>query len=108
MMVLKCDRKMSIEQMCKQFGVLEKETETFLSPMLQSGLVTMNGELELTRQGEEVLAKLWFTVERTEKMLLSDFTTEEAGMLMAHLRHIQEQCVRIMSGNESTEIRKHK
>jgi TrmH family RNA methyltransferase len=99
MMVLKCDRTMRLEDMCKQFGILESEANEFLQPMLKSGLVVMDGELGLTSKGEEVLAKLWFVVESTEEKILSGFTTKEASMLMADLHQVQERCIQIMNGN---------
>jgi TrmH family RNA methyltransferase len=99
MMVLKCDQKMWLTDMCKQFGMLESEAEEFLTPMLTSGLVVMNGELGLTSKGEEVLAKLWVTIESIEGKILSGFTVEEATTLMAQLHQIQERCVQIMHGN---------
>ena len=99
MMVLKCDRKMLLQDMCRQFGILEKDAETFLRPMLKAGLVAMNGELELTNKGEEVLAKLWFTVENAEGWILSSFTTEEVNVLKTQLHRVQEKCSQIIKGN---------
>jgi TrmH family RNA methyltransferase len=99
MMVLKCDRKMLLQDMCRQFGILEKDAETFLRPMLKAGLVAMNGELELTNKGEEVLAKLWFTVENAEGRILSSFTTEEVNVLKTQLHRVQEKCSQIIKGN---------
>lgn len=97
MMVLKCDKQMQIEDMCRQFGILEKDIDTFLSPMVTSGLVIMHDELVLTTKGEEVLAKLWFIVERVERKILSCFTDQEASVFMAHLRQVQEACVQMMN-----------
>jgi len=99
MMVLKCDGKMSLEDMCKQFGILEKDIEEFLNPMLKSALIEINGELELTNKGKENLAKLWFTVENAEGKILSGFTPEEASIFIKQLYRIQEKCVKIMSTN---------
>jgi TrmH family RNA methyltransferase len=99
MMVLKCDGKMSLEDMCKQFGILEKDIEEFLNPMLTSALIEINGELELTSKGKETLAKLWFTVENVEEKILSGLTSEEANIFLGQLHRIQEKCVKIMSTN---------
>jgi TrmH family RNA methyltransferase len=98
MMVLKCDQKMQIKDVCKQFGVLESEAEEFLKPMLKPGFVVMDGGLGLTNKGEEVLGKLWFTVESTEGKILSGFTAEEANIMIKQIHRIQEKCVQIMSG----------
>ncbi len=97
MMVLKCDQRMQTKAMCKQMGILESEAEEFLRPMLQSDLVVMDGELGLTRTGEEVLAKLWFVVESAEAKILAGFTAEEARLLIKQLHRIQGNCARLMS-----------
>ena len=100
MMVLRCDRQMRVEDMCTQFGVLEKEVGPFLGPLQESGLVLEDGTLRLTSKGEEILAKLWLTVERAEQALLVDFTTDEVAILMNQLRRIQQRCAALMSGRE--------
>jgi TrmH family RNA methyltransferase len=100
MMVLRCDRQMRVEDMCTQFGVLEKEVGPFLGPLQESGLVLEDGTLRLTSKGEEILAKLWLTVERAEQALLVDFTTDEVSILMNQLRRIQRQCAALMKGRE--------
>jgi TrmH family RNA methyltransferase len=100
MMVLKCDGQMQLEQMCVEFGVLESEVDVFLKPLQDSGLVVVDGQLSLTSRGEEVLAKLWLTVERAEQALLVGFTTDEISLLMMQLRQIQERCQLLMSGHE--------
>jgi RNA methyltransferase, TrmH family len=99
MMVLRCDRKMSVPDMCKQFGVLETDAGPFLEPLIESSLVATDGDLVLTARGEEVLARLWPTVERAEQRLLADFTTEEVGAFMKQLRSIQAQCALVVDGN---------
>jgi RNA methyltransferase, TrmH family len=98
MMVLKCDRKMDVKDMCKQFGVLESEVEEFLTPMVKSGLITLATDVRMTTAGEEMLAKLWPVVERTERKILSGFSAEQSSALMGQLRLIQDNCVKIMDG----------
>ncbi len=95
MMVLKCDREMSMEDMCKQFGVLEKETNEFLGLLIENKLVHQSDRLRLTAKGEEVLAKLWFTVESTERKILSGFSENEIIDLKKKLHQIRENCVQI-------------
>jgi TrmH family RNA methyltransferase len=97
LMVLKCDREMSIDDMCKQFGVLQTQADEFLKPLLESALVAREEKLTLTSKGEHVLAKLWFTIEATEKKILSAFTPEEANALMKQLHLVQQRCVEIMA-----------
>lgn len=96
MMVLKCDHTMRLENMCKQFGILESEADEFLRHLLALGLVVQKNELGLTAKGEETLAKLWFTVERTEEKILAGFTSDEAQALMTQLRQIQKRCQQII------------
>ena len=99
MMVLKCDREMTIEDMCKQFGILETEASDFLSLLLENKLVDQSDKLRLSAKGEEVLAKLWFTVESTERKILSGFSEAEAVVLKKQLRQIQENCFQMMNSN---------
>jgi len=99
MMVLKCDRTMRIENVCRQFGILENEAGEFLDPLLKAGLIVGDREIELTDRGEEVIARLWPVVERTEQMILSDFAGEEVHVLMKQLHRIQEKCLQLANGN---------
>jgi len=102
MMVLRCDQTMTVPQMCRQFGLLETEADRFLHPLIGAGLVNHGKELELTSTGEETLVKLWFTIEATEKRILSDFTAEESAALMRRLRRIQARCTEMVSGGPSS------
>jgi TrmH family RNA methyltransferase len=99
MMVLKCDREMLVEEMCRQFGILEVEVDEFLEPLAGDALVTYDEKLMLTVKGEETLAKLWFTIEATEGKILSGFTSDKASELMRQLRQIQRRCMEIVNGN---------
>ncbi len=96
LMVLKCDQEMSVDDMCKQFGVLQTEVHEFLDPLLKDTLVTHDEKLALTNKGEEVLAKLWFTIEATEGKILAEFTPEGAATLMKQLHQVQQRCIEIM------------
>ena len=96
MMVLKCDRIMTVEAMCRQFGLLAADVDAFLAPLLADGLIVQDGDLSLTEKGAEVLAKLWFTVEKTERLILDGIPDEEAQVLKRHLRTIQGNSARIM------------
>jgi TrmH family RNA methyltransferase len=99
MMVLRCDGEMTVEDMCRQFGILDTEANEFLSLLAESGLVDQGEKLRLTTKGEEILAKLWFTVESTESKILSGFSENEAIVLKKQLHQIQENCIQIMNGN---------
>ncbi|MBN1263930.1 MAG: hypothetical protein JXA25_00450 [Anaerolineales bacterium] len=90
MMVLRCDGEMIVEHMCRQFGLLEKEVESFLNPLIKAGLIIRGTHLSLTARGEETLAGLWPVIEKTERDILSSFTQEEKFDLIDKLRRIQE------------------
>ena len=96
MMVLRCDEEMSTEGVCRQFGLLPSEVDEFLAPLVTSGFVLRGDSMALSAEGERVLAKLWFTVESTEEMILSQLTPAEVSALMHHLRQIQSKCVEMM------------
>ena len=99
MMVLKCDRQMSLEEMCRQFGILDNEADAFLDILLKKNLITKKENLGLTPEGEEVLGKLWFTVEAAEQKILKGFSEEEVRIIKKQLKNIQENCIQII--NES-------
>ena len=99
LMVLRCDRHMSVDHMCRQFGLLPEETADFLAPMLESGLIRREEMLELTSRGEEVIAKLWTPLENAEKRVLEGFTEAEIRQLKQQLHRIQENCAQIISGS---------
>ena len=96
--LLEGDQEMSVEDMCRQFGILDAEVVGFLGPLTEGGLVSRDGVLRLTARGKEVLAKLWFTVESAESKILSGFTPKEAAALKVQLGKIQANCVQMMDG----------
>ena len=99
LMVLKCDQEMSVEDMCRQFGILDKEAHDFLDLLNKSGLIAKDKKLRLTAKGEEVLAKLWFTIENAESKILSGLSENEVEILKRQLHQIQENCIQMMNGN---------
>jgi len=62
--------------------------------------VLEDGTLRLTSKGEEILAKLWLTVERAEQALLVDFTTDEVAILMNQFATDSTAVRCLMSGRE--------
>lgn len=93
MMVLRCDREMSEEDMCKQFGILPSEVDQFLEPLLHVGLITNEENLKMTAKGEEHLSKLWFTVEKTEGQILAGLSDAEIQNFKRTLTLIQQNCI---------------
>jgi len=99
MMVLKCDQEMTVEDMCRQFGILDTEVNEFLDRLTKNGLIHQDEKLRLTAKGEEVLGKLWFTVENTEHKIISGFSENETEILKRQLHQIQENCTRMIEGS---------
>ncbi|MGD8457301.1 MAG: TrmH family RNA methyltransferase [Anaerolineales bacterium] len=101
MMVLKCDREMSLENMCRQFGILPSEVNPFLKPLIEKGFTIQHENLHMTDKGEEVLSKLWFTIENTEKQILSGFSKSEVESFKNNLYLVQQNCIKMIEkGNE--------
>ena len=96
MMVLKCDEKMTLKAMCRQFGLLESEAEPFLRPLLASGWVQQTDVVSMTPAGVELLAKLWPTMQAAEQKILADFSSQEVETFMRHLRTIQQSCISLI------------
>ena len=53
-------------------------------------------EIEITKDGEELLAKLWPVHEKTENMVLEGFSEQEKRDLKSYLDKIQQNCKKIM------------
>jgi hypothetical protein len=77
---------------------LVTETDDFLEPLLENELVILHEKLELTGKGEQVLGKLWPTVENAERKILAGFSEAEIRVFMERLRRVQDNCVQIMRG----------
>lgn len=97
MMVLKCDRTMSILDAQKQFGIPDSEIKNHLQPLLDNGFVITDASdnLMITETGVETIGKLWTTVENAEKKILEDFTEPEKQELKRLLGKIKTKCVEI-------------
>ena len=100
LMVLKCDKEMTTENMCRQFGVLDKEVVLFLGPLTEQGLVTHDEKLRLTLKGEETIGKLWRTVEKVENKILSTFSEDETEHFIQQLQTVQANCIRLFSADD--------
>lgn len=94
LMVLKCDQKMSGMDAQRQFGIPDKEVMGFFDPLLEEGLIRgrINDRFTISEKGVETIAKLWTTIENTEKEILSDFTEAEAQELRRLLEKIKQKC----------------
>ena len=97
MMVLKCDRTMSILDAQKQFGIPDSEIKNHFQPLIDNGFIFADASdnLMITETGVETIGKLWTTIENTEKKILEDFTESEKNELKKLLEKIKTKCVEI-------------
>ncbi|AZO95133.1 hypothetical protein D7D81_11370 [Halocella sp. SP3-1] len=97
LMVLKREFQMNEEQIEKQFGYFSNSLKIFLKPLFENNLIKKErDEIEITKTGEELLAKLWPIHEKTENILLQEFTEKEKKELRRYLGKIQQNCIRVM------------
>ncbi|WP_079710218.1 TrmH family RNA methyltransferase [Paraliobacillus ryukyuensis] len=97
LMVLKRESQMNEEQIEKQFGYFGDELEAFMKRLYEQNLVKKeNEEIEITKDGEELLAKLWPVQEKVEDLILQDFTQEDKQALKTYLEKIKQNCINVM------------
>lgn len=97
LMMLKCDQVMTMEQVAKDTATFGQELEDLLHPLLQAQYIRSTRAdkeqtLQLTNEGERVLAQLWNVVERAENQVLSGFSEAEKKQLNTFLQRIQTNC----------------
>lgn len=99
LMVLKCDRTMSVLDAQKQFGIPDSEIKNHFQPLLDNGFILADAfdNLMITEAGVETIGKLWTTIENTEKKILEDFTDSEKQELRRLLGKIKTKCTEIKS-----------
>jgi DNA-binding MarR family transcriptional regulator len=97
MMVLKCDRIMSVVDAQKQFGIPDNEIKNHFQPLLESGFIITDSfdNFIITEIGVETIGKLWTTIENTEKKILEDFTVSDKQELKRLLDKIKTKCIEI-------------
>jgi len=96
LMVLKRESKMNEEQVEKQFGYFEDRLKAFIKPLYEQNLVKKEREeIEITKEGEELLAKLWPVHEKVENLILQGFTEEDKKVLKSYLEKIQQNCITV-------------
>jgi len=98
MMVLKCDRTMSVLDAQKQFGIPDSEIKNHFQPLLENGFIINDSSenLVITETGVETIGKLWTTIENTEKKILEDFTDKEKQEFNRLLEKIKGKCIQII------------
>jgi TrmH family RNA methyltransferase len=96
-MVLKRESQMNKEQVEKQFGYYNDRFKEFITPLYIGELIKNKyEEIEITKKGEELLAKLWPIIEKVENIILKGFTQEEKQRLNEYLDRIKNNCLQIM------------
>ena len=97
LMVLKRESQMNKEQIGKQFGYVGESLEAFVKSLFDNNMIKKEREeIEITKDGEELLAKLWPIHETTENLILEGFSEKEKKELKIYLEKIQQNCIKIM------------
>jgi RNA methyltransferase, TrmH family len=95
LMVLQCDKQMDKEQVMKENGLLERELNDFIKPMIDEGLVNVSGDMiKTTEKTEERLSKLWAIKDNAESRILECLTEDEINtfntLIAKVLKHSEE------------------
>lgn len=98
MMVLKCDRVMTLAQAGKDTGTFGAELDELLAPLVTGGYVRYRDAttIELTPQGDTLLGQLWGVVEASEEQILAGFSETERRQLIDFMQRIQTNCTNLM------------
>jgi len=100
MMVLKCDEKMTREQISKDTALFGAELDAMLDPLLKEQLIWVDGQGEycLTEKGEILLGQLWGVLEASENEIFDGFSEQEQGRFLSDLQRLQRNCVHLIKG----------
>jgi TrmH family RNA methyltransferase len=97
MMIMKCDEKMTLEQISKDTATFGKELSALLQPLLEGRYIQDEHEVfRLTEKGEHLLSQLWGVVEASETEVMLGFTDNEKELLIEYLGRIRENCQRYL------------
>lgn len=97
LMMLSCDRQMTLAQAGRETATFGDELEALLQPLFDRRYIALppSGEqmvIEITPAGERAIAQLWNIVEKSENDILSGFSEQEKAQLISYLKRIQENC----------------
>lgn len=101
LMILKCDQVMTMQQIARDMGMFGSELDELLAPLLNKNYISYSRKhdqlasertIQLTSEGERVLAHLWNIVERAEAQVLAGFSESEKKQLDEFLKRIQANC----------------
>lgn len=103
LMVLKCDEVMTLDQVTRDIGEHGAALEQFLKPLVGHNFIQyvagQQDRIQLTRAGEEAIAKLWPITERAEQQVLHGMSETEVAQLKQFLTRIQSNCMEMANKN---------
>lgn len=95
MMILHCDQVSTRERLKQDVGVSAK-ADVNLQPLIDQNLIIdTNGNLSLSHQGREAIAKIWSIHELTERLVFEDIPDEERVVFLKTLKKIQSNCEKV-------------
>ncbi len=100
LMMLKCDQVMTLKQVEKDTFTFGAERDTLLAPLFERRYIRSLPDAEsiqITDEGERVLAQLWSAVEKAEQGVLAGFSDQEKTQLRDFLQRIQANCNEVIN-----------
>jgi TrmH family RNA methyltransferase len=100
LMMLKCDQVMTLKQVEKDTFTFGPECDALLAPLFGRRYIRSLPDAEsiqITDEGERVLAQLWSAVEKAEQGALAGFSDQEKTQLRDFLQRIQANCNAIIN-----------
>lgn len=95
MMVLHCDQTSTQELLKKDAGISQAADSDLQSLIDQKLILETNGDLSLSLQGKEAIAKLWSIHELAERLVFTDISDEEKALFLKTLKKIQNNCEKV-------------
>jgi RNA methyltransferase, TrmH family len=93
LMILLCDKTMTMEQITRDTGTLGKERDALLKPLLDMSYMQYQpgdqNSVIITEAGERILAQLWSIVERAEQAVMAGFSEVEIAFWRIVITSIQ-------------------
>lgn len=97
LMVLHCDRTMTLQQAGNDTATFGEDLNNLLNPLLDRGYIAKTGaeSISMTKSGEHFIGSLWGVVESSEEAILSVLKEEERAHFLEYLQRIQQRCIGI-------------
>lgn len=95
MMILHCDQVSTSKQLQQDAGIFSK-ADADLQPLIDQNLIIdTQGNLSLSHQGKEAIAKIWSIHELTERLIFEDISDEQKAVFFKILKKIQSNCEKV-------------